>query len=96
ICDFVTHCKDHTDEIPDFCRGLPRPPVIADPPLVDMPPWHMFEFACTSTDGTQLEAYFSPDGRKVRDDPRFLVTRHNVSTIVVSAPKGLRDVDDLR
>ncbi|VDN96155.1 unnamed protein product [Rodentolepis nana] len=96
ICDFVTHCKDHTDEIPDFCRGIPRPPVIADPPLVDMPPWQMFEFACTSTDGSQLEAYFSPDGRKVRDDPRFLVTRHNASTIVISAPRGLRDVDDMR
>lgn len=77
-------------------KDIPRPPIIADPPVVDMPPWHMFEFACTSTDGSQLEAYFSPDGRKVRGDPRFRVTRHNASTIVISAPRGLRDVDDMR
>lgn len=28
VCDFVTHCKDHTDEVPDFCIGAATKPVL--------------------------------------------------------------------
>ncbi|KAH9281039.1 Low-density lipoprotein receptor [Echinococcus granulosus] len=96
ICDFVTHCKDHTDEVPDFCLGHPKPPLIIDPRMVDMPAWQMFEFVCSSTDGSRVEAYFSPDDGRVGEDPRFRVSKHNSTAIIISAPEGLRDIDDMR
>ncbi|VDM32229.1 unnamed protein product [Hydatigera taeniaeformis] len=96
VCDFITHCKDHTDEVPDFCLAHSKPLMIIDPPVISIPAWQMFEFACSSVDGDDVEAYFSPDGGRVDEDARFRITRHNTTTIVISAPEGLRDIDDMR
>lgn len=79
-----------------FFVGHPKAPVIVDPPIIVVPPWHMFEFVCSTSDGSRVEAYFSPEGGLVRDDSRFTVRRYNITTIIISAPEGLRDNDDVR
>ncbi|KAL5960789.1 Very low-density lipoprotein receptor [Taenia solium] len=82
--------------VPSSNLGHPKPPLIIDPPMVNIPAWQMFEFVCSSTDGSQVEAHFSPNDGRVDGDPRFRVSRHNTTAIIISAPEGLRDVDDMR
>lgn len=74
---------------------LPRPPVIVSPPSIDIPPFRPFEFTCISSNGSRIDAVFKRDQSPVDRDPRFSVTRVNSSAIVISAPYGLRDIDDV-
>ncbi|KAM7543200.1 hypothetical protein Aperf_G00000009526 [Anoplocephala perfoliata] len=99
LCDGVAQCSDRSDEDPQFCREIirpPLPPIQVVPPSIDVPAWRSFEFMCIGRVGTQLEAVFMKDGSLVERDPRFRVTRPNASTILVSAPYGLRDSDDMQ
>lgn len=63
--------------------------------MIDIQPWHPFDFMCVSRPYTQLTAVFK-DGSLVERDPRFRLSRFNDSAILVSAPYGLRDSDDVR
>ncbi|VDD74247.1 unnamed protein product, partial [Mesocestoides corti] len=95
LCDGIPHCRDYSDEDPKFCRDPVRPSIVADPRHIYKPAWMDFEFICRSSDGGQIDAVFARDGSRVDADPRFRVTVYNESALVVSAPEGLRDVDDL-
>ena len=72
-----------------------RYPVFIDPPHIYNPAWKPFEIICRSATGSPVSAVFAHDGSRVDSDPRFRVSTYNDSTIIISAPKGLRDVDDL-
>lgn len=74
----------------------PLPPVVISPPRIDIPPWRPFEFTCTSPDGSRVDSVFKDDRMPVDQDPRFQVNRYNNSALIVRAPNGLRDTDDLR
>ena len=80
-----------------YCLVPARPPgVVVTPPVVEVPAWRSFEFTCVSEDGSRVDAVFKADGSSVEADPRFRVIRYNVSGVRVSAPEGLRDIDDLQ
>ncbi|KAL5960788.1 SCO-spondin [Taenia solium] len=72
-----------------------RHPIFVDPPHIYKPAWLAFEFVCRSSTGGPIAAIFANDGSRVELDPRFNITSYNASTIIVSAPRGLRDIDDL-
>ncbi len=75
---------------------IPRPPIMVDPPSIEKPAWQRFEFICRSPAGSRVSVVFTGDGALVNQDPRFQVTMRNSSYAIVTAPEGLRDLDDLR
>lgn len=71
-----------------------RPQIYVEPPNIYKPAWVPFEFVCGSYNSGQISAVFAVNGSRVHFDPRFRVSKFNDSTVVVNAPRGLRDIDD--
>uniref|UniRef100_A0A183SDB4 Ig-like domain-containing protein n=1 Tax=Schistocephalus solidus TaxID=70667 RepID=A0A183SDB4_SCHSO len=95
FCDGQVDCQDRSDEEGQFCREDPTPTITIVPGNVTTPPWKSFEFLCVSRAGTLPTAVFQRDGRPVDADPRFNVVRLNDTAVRVTAPRGLRDIDDV-
>lgn len=56
--------------------------------------WTPFRFVCNSASG-RLTAYFRSSGELVEYDHRFHIAHINSSAIEISAPFGLRNIDDM-
>lgn len=71
-----------------------KPPIDAEQSSIYKPAWTPFEFICGRLTGDPVTVIFAKDGSRVDMDPRFRVSSVNGSTAIVSAPRGLRDIDD--
>lgn len=70
--------------------------MIVRPQRIDVSVWTSFNFTCISANGSRLNAVFKADGSPVDVDPRFRVIHYNASVLIISAPGGIRDIDDVQ
>lgn len=92
-CDGVSHCDDGSDEMPEVCGGPPSP-ITVTPSSIRVYEWTPFQFVCNSATG-RITAFFKNTGDLVEFDHRFHVAHINSTAIEVSAPFGLRNIDDM-
>lgn len=71
-----------------------KAPVTVSPDSIRVYEWTPFRFVCNSATG-RLTAYFRATGELVEFDHRFHIAHINTTAIEVSAPFGLRNVDDM-
>ncbi len=75
------------------CKG-PETGVIVIPNSIRVPAWQEFQFICAASTNSRAELVFTRDRQPVSSDPRFTITRLNENIIQVTAPMGLRGIDD--
>lgn len=64
------------------------------PNAIQTPPWREFHFICIGPSSSRADLVFSHNRKFIAEDPRFEVVRVNENIIQVTAPYGLRDMDD--
>uniref|UniRef100_A0A0R3U1K2 Basement membrane-specific heparan sulfate proteoglycan core protein n=1 Tax=Mesocestoides corti TaxID=53468 RepID=A0A0R3U1K2_MESCO len=88
FCDQNFDCSDGSDEGTPHCQQLEETLTVT-PGHIRNPPWVPFSFTCIAPMGQKPDVVFAADKRPVEDDPRFAVRRINISTIEVTAERGL-------